>query len=85
MTETEIAQRLLKYIRERFLGDDRASALDGETPLLEWGILNSMSTAELVGFISREFGRSVPQSSVNAKNFKTANQIAALVARTSLN
>ncbi|MFF3226953.1 acyl carrier protein [Nocardia suismassiliense] len=80
MTQAQVAERLLAFIRERFLSDDPASNLDGETPLLDWGILNSMNTAELVSFIHREYGYSVPQSSVNVRNFRTANHIAALVA-----
>ncbi|PXX58045.1 clorobiocin biosynthesis protein CloN5 [Nocardia tenerifensis] len=79
MTQTQVTERIVAFIRERFLSDDPASNLDGETPLLDWGILNSMNTAELVGFIQREYGYTVPQSSVNVRNFRNANQIAALV------
>ncbi|GAB4585376.1 acyl carrier protein [Nocardia sp. IFM 10818] len=78
-TQAEVTARLLSFIRDRFLGNDPASRLDGETPLLDWGILNSMNTAELVTFIRTEFGYSVPQDGVNVKNFRTADRIAAMI------
>ncbi|QIS10440.1 acyl carrier protein [Nocardia arthritidis] len=82
MTQVELTERLLAFIRERFLDDDPASNLDGETPLLDWGILNSVNTAELISFIRSEFDCAVHQSSVNVRNFRNANCIAALIVDT---
>ncbi|MBF6330379.1 acyl carrier protein [Nocardia transvalensis] len=79
MTQAELTEQLLAFIRERFLDDDPASKLDGETPLLDWGILNSVNTAELISFIRSEFDCPVDQSSVNVRNFRNANCIAALI------
>ncbi|MCP9624664.1 acyl carrier protein [Nocardia otitidiscaviarum] len=84
MTQAELAERLLTFIRKRFLDDDPASRLDGETPLLDWGILNSVNTAELIGFVRSEFDCTLHQSSVNVRNFRNANSIATLILETTM-
>jgi acyl carrier protein len=73
MSQAEVSERLLAFIRERFLDDDPASGLDGNTPLLEWGILNSMNTAILLNYMQSEFGCDVPVTSVNVQNFRNVN------------
>jgi acyl carrier protein len=79
MTRAEISARLLGFIRERFLDNDLKSDLDEATPLLEWGILNSMNTAVLLSFIRTEFESSVPAASINGQNFKDVNSITSLI------
>ena len=79
MTEAEISASLLGFIAERFLDGDPARDLDERTPLLEWGLLNSMNTALLLGFIRDELGYDVPPTSVNARNFRNVGAIAAML------
>lgn len=80
MTKTEISARLLGFIRERLLDDDPTSDLDERTPLLDWGVLNSMNTARMLGFIRDELGYDVPPVNVNARNFASVAAIAAMLA-----
>ncbi|MGW3471699.1 acyl carrier protein [Saccharopolyspora sp. NPDC000995] len=80
MTQGDVSERLLAFIRERFLQDDPASSLDGETPLLDWGIINSMNIAELLAFINSEFDHGVPSDAVVARNFRTVKDIATMIA-----
>ena len=42
--------------------DGRDMGLDEHTPLLAWGVLDSMSVNVLVSFTSERFGIAVPQS-----------------------
>ena len=79
MTEAEISTLLLGFIAERFLDDDPARDLNERTPLLEWGVLNSMNTALLLSFIRDELGYDVPPASVNARNFRSVGAIAAML------
>jgi acyl carrier protein len=58
---------------------DGRAELDADTPLLEWGILDSFSVAELLTFIEQHFGVSVPLSSVSPQHFGTLRALAALV------
>lgn len=81
MTRDDISAGLLSFIRQRFLDDDFRSQLEETTPLLEWGILNSMNTAVLLSFIRTEFGREVPPASFNAENFRNVNAIASMIMR----
>ncbi|MCP2257425.1 Acyl carrier protein [Streptoalloteichus tenebrarius] len=60
-------------------GAEDAVEIDGHTPLLEWGILNSLSTAELVGHIRSRFDVLVPPEKVTGANFRNLNAVAALV------
>ncbi len=79
MTRDEISARLLDFIRERFLDNDVKSDLDMHTPLLEWGILNSMNTAVLLSFIRDDLDSTVPPSSLNGRNFKDVDSITSMI------
>ncbi|SBT42793.1 acyl carrier protein [Micromonospora auratinigra] len=74
----ETLSRLVEYTRTVLLGGD-ADGLTPETPLLEWGVLDSLKTARLVGWIRDEFGVRVPPTKMNGANFRDLNSIAALV------
>jgi acyl carrier protein len=80
MSSEEISARVLAFVRERFLDGDRAGELDESTPLLEWGVLNSMNTVLLLNFIRDEFGVAVPHSEVNGQNFRDVTAITETVA-----
>lgn len=80
MTEAEISVRLLGFIKEALLGDDPASDLDDKTPLLEWGVLNSMNTAMLLAFIREQLGYDIPPTAITARNFRDVRAICAMLA-----
>ncbi len=79
MSDDTISARILGFIRASFLGDDPRSELDEETPLLEWGVLDSMNTAVLLGYIRDELGVRVPPERINGRNFRNVHSIAAMV------
>jgi acyl carrier protein len=79
MTRAEISARLLGFIRERFLDNDLKSDLGEATPLLDWGILDSMNTAVLLNFIRTEFEAPVPSARINGQNFKDVNSITSMI------
>jgi len=81
LTETDIAKKVTEYIRDAFLDGDPKGELQDTTPLLEWGVLDSLKTARLLGFIRTEFGRNVPPLEINADNLRDVKAIAAMVAR----
>ena len=70
---------LMDYIQDRLLDGDQSVGLTTETPLLEWGILNSIETARLVSHIRHEFGVRVPPSHMVSKHFGSVESIADLV------
>lgn len=75
----DITEQVMRYIRERFLSGDLELELEESTPLLDWGVLNSMNTALLLMFIRDELGVAVPPREVNARNFKDVVAITKLV------
>lgn len=81
LTDTDVAKKVLEYIRDTFLDGDPKGELRDTTPLLEWGVLDSLKTARLLGFLRTEFGRTVPPLEINADNLRDVKAIAAMVVR----
>ncbi|RCG33322.1 acyl carrier protein [Sphaerisporangium album] len=79
MDESEVADVLRKYLTERIL-DATDVAIEPDTPLLEWGILNSLTTTRLVGFVREHFGIEIPTEEMVGQNFKDLRSIGRLVA-----
>lgn len=84
MTKGEISLRLLEFIRENFLSSDLKSEVDERTPLLDWGVLNSMNLASLLNFIRADLGCPVPVANINTQNFKSVNDITLMVKELSI-
>lgn len=79
MTKT-IELNLLSYVSKEILeGDDEGLAPD--TPLLEWGVLNSMEMTRLTAFIDREFHLKIPSDEIVPNNFLTIRTIASMIER----
>jgi acyl carrier protein len=78
MTRDQVRDRTADYIRRELLGDNQIS-LEPDTPMLQWGILNSMNTARLLTFIRDEFKITVPPARITGKHFQTLNAIADLI------
>jgi acyl carrier protein len=78
MQDQIILDTLRTYVVERILQDSNV-AIEPETPLLEWGILNSISTVQLIGFIRERFQVNVPPEDVVGNNFKDLRSISQLL------
>ncbi|MFW6722506.1 acyl carrier protein [Streptomyces sp. MAR4 CNY-716] len=79
MSSDEISEKISAYIKERFLSGDQNKELENSTPLLEWGVLNSMNTALLLMYIRDELGVVVPPQGIVADNFKDIDSITQMV------
>jgi clorobiocin biosynthesis protein CloN5 len=82
LSEDQVSASLLAFIRERFLSGDPRGELDQTTPLLEWGILNSLNTAVLIGYIREEFGTFVALERVDAATFRSVATITSMLCET---
>lgn len=71
---------LKDFIVSEFL-DGHDSDFDEFTPLLEWGIIDSISMARLLAFVRTEFGFRVDQSAVIAANVVNLATFANYLAR----
>lgn len=80
MQDQVILDSLRAYVTERILQDPSVT-IEPDTPLLEWGILNSISTVQLIGFIRERFQVDVPPEEVAGRNFKDLRSISQLLAQ----
>lgn len=80
MQDQVVLDNLRAYVTERILQDPSVT-IEPDTPLLEWGILNSISTVQLVGYIREEFHVDVPPEEVAGRNFKDLRSISQLLAQ----
>ncbi|MBW4717092.1 acyl carrier protein [Saccharothrix obliqua] len=78
MEHAEVLDALTAFIRERVL-DSPGVTIGPRTPLLEWGILNSLTTTALVVFIGERFGVDVPAERMVGHHFRDLDGITRLV------
>ena len=78
MQKADVREQLKHYIAEQILeGED--IGLSETTPLLEWGVLNSIEIVKLLGFIQQQFEVDVPANKITADCFLNIVSIADLV------
>lgn len=78
----EVLSRIADYVREELLGGDSDAAggdLTPDSPLLEWGVLNSMNTARLLTFLREELNVVVPPTHITGRYFRDLNSVTDLV------
>jgi len=79
----EILDRLTTYVRHELLGEQGNEngnvELHADSPLLEWGILNSMNTARLLAFVRAELDVDVPSVHITGRHFRSLDTITDLI------
>ena len=78
MTEP-IIEAVRVYIAREFLQPEDRDSLTPTTPLVTGGILDSLASLNLVGFLEKEYGIKVQPHEINVDNLDTLTAIAALV------
>jgi acyl carrier protein len=79
MTLDPIIATVRDYIAREFLQPDDRDSLTASTPLVTGGILDSLASLNLVGFLEKQFGIKIQPHEVNVDNLDTLTAIAALV------
>jgi acyl carrier protein len=80
MTREEMLDELRGFVVRELL-DGRDTGLDEHTPLLAWGVLDSLSVNVMISFTNERFGIEVPQSEVAPQNLKDLDSYVALLMR----
>lgn len=76
MNQQDITGEIKKYIEKNIL--DASVKIDVHTDLKSAGI-DSFSTVEIILFIERKYGVSIPDNKLVPENFKTIQSLAATV------
>ena len=76
----EVIDDLREFIAREILAGDGAE-LDAETPLLAWGILDSLTLVTLLDHLERRFGIRIPPSEATPDQLETIRAVAELVVR----
>lgn len=69
LSEQEMLSELKQFVADDLL-DGRDTGLDEHTPLLAWGVIDSLSVPMLLTFTQERFGIDVPQEEVTPDNLK---------------
>ncbi len=69
----KIKEFLAKFFRNHVLADDE--------DIFALGFVNSLLAMQLVGFVEKEFGITIEDDDLDFENFRTVNNIEALVGR----
>jgi acyl carrier protein len=75
----EVAQVVRQYIIDQFLNGKDSVGLTDTTPLVTGGILDSLASVNLVGFLERTYGIKIAAHEVNVDNLDTLALISAVV------
>jgi len=75
----EIRQIVKNYLLMEFLPGEDPEALNGTTPLITGGILDSLATLKLVAFLEERFGVTIEAHEADVDHLDTIDAIAALV------
>lgn len=78
MQQEEIITQLHNYFAQNVL-DGRDIGLDVTTPLLEWGVINSLEIMRLLAFIRTQFAVEIPFYALTAECFTNLLSIAKLI------
>jgi acyl carrier protein len=79
MPDANTEQTIKKYLLAEFLPGEDPSALTDTTPLITTGILDSIATLKLVGFLENQFSISVEAHETDPENLDTIERMAKLV------
>jgi acyl carrier protein len=78
---TEAAEELKTYIINHILDGRDADELTLDSPLLEWGVIDSLTIVDLVDFVKTTFSIELPASELKPQNLQSIQTIAGLMER----
>ena len=78
MQLNQICEQLETYIALEVL-EGKSIGLDNKSPLLEWGIINSLEIVRLSNFIKDNFDVTIPYEMMTAENLQDIDSIGRLI------
>lgn len=80
-SESDILTRVRGFVQDNFLYMHSSFQLADDDPLLEKGVLDSMSMVEMIAFVESEFGVRAEDDEVSEANFGSLSGIARFVGK----
>ncbi len=77
MRDNEVFEAVKGYVEDSVLKGQ--GEVEGDTPLLEWGILDSLSVARLGNFVEKRFEVILPTGSAVGERFHSLDSICEFV------
>lgn len=78
MDRAVIEAKLKAFLSDEFL-DGQGEDLEGDTPLLELGIIDSVALVAISGFLEDEFGVELLEEDMTPTNFESLNKLSQMV------
>lgn len=79
LQNADIENRMLQWIGDELL-EGQSEGLDVNTPLLELGVITSMSLVSMQAFVQHEFGATIPSTALKPANLETVRKLSTLIA-----
>jgi acyl carrier protein len=80
MSQTQAIKETVKeYLLDNFLGTENSGELTDETPLVSGGILDSITTLQLVAFLEEKYKVEFEPNELEQDNLNTISRIAGFV------
>lgn len=78
---TEAAEDVKQYIVDHILDGRDANELTFESPLLEWGLIDSLTIVDLVDFVKTRYAIDLPASELHPRNLESISSFTRLMER----
>jgi acyl carrier protein len=80
MTDAEMVRELREFVAREFL-NGKDEGLDASTPLIDWGVIDSIAIVSLREFVLERFGVEIPNADLKPSNLTSLATIAAMIER----
>jgi len=80
MSIEAIVEDLKEYITNEFL-NGKGEGLGPDTPLIEWGVIDSVAIVSLREFVSSRYGVKIPNAELRPSNLTNLAVIAGMIER----
>jgi len=75
----EIKEKIKEYLLEKYFEEDNKDELENSTPLISGGVLDSISTMQVVDFLEKEFSVEFAAHEVDEEFLDTIDLMASSV------
>jgi acyl carrier protein len=81
VTAAQVAASVETFVRRQFNVSDSDPGFDREVDLFESGYVDSVGVAELLEYVTQQFGVDIPESDLLSDEFSSIDGISSIVAR----